>query len=98
MNNTLRRPSPDGSSAAGRTVVVVPVIQFVRAGPDCTSAWITVVDDGSGFDPGILQARAVEGHLGLRGLEGVPRDASRTRRFESELGRGNTVFVELPIG
>ncbi|MDQ1440571.1 MAG: two-component system, NarL family, sensor kinase [Acidimicrobiaceae bacterium] len=69
----------------------------VRAGADRTSAWVSVADDGTGFDPEILQARAVEGHLGLRGLEGVVRDAGGLLRVESEPGRGTTVFVEVPI-
>ncbi len=69
----------------------------ITAGTDRATAWVSVVDDGVGFDPAVLQTRAAEGHLGLRGLEGVVRDAGGSLRVESEPGRGTKVFVQVPI-
>jgi signal transduction histidine kinase len=69
----------------------------IRAGADRSAAWLSVIDDGVGFDTAILQRRAVDGHLGLRGLEGVVRDAGGILRVESQPGQGTTVFVEVPI-
>lgn len=70
---------------------------IVSAGAGRSSAWVSIVDDGAGFDPDILDARAAEGHLGLRGLQGVVRDAGGLLRVESQPGRGTTVFVEVPV-
>ena len=70
----------------------------VRAGVDDGSAWVEVADDGAGFDLDILQARVAEGHLGLKGLEGVVRDAGGAFAVESEPGRGTTLRVEVPVG
>jgi two-component system, NarL family, sensor kinase len=68
----------------------------VRAGGDGANVWVEVADDGSGFDPDILEARAAEGHLGLKGLQGVVRDAGGSLRVASEPGGGTTVRVEVP--
>jgi two-component system NarL family sensor kinase len=70
----------------------------VRAGADRSKIWLEVSDDGSGFDPGILEARAADGHLGLKGLEGVVRDAGGSFSVDSQPGRGTTVRVEVPVG
>lgn len=69
----------------------------VRAGSDRSWAWAEVSDDGAGFDPSVLAARAAEGHLGLRGLEGVVGDAGGTFGLDSAPGRGTTVRVEVPL-
>lgn len=76
---------------AGATTAVV------RAGTERGAAWIEVEDDGRGFDPSILEARAAEGHIGLRGLEGVVRDAGGRFRLSTSSGRGTTVRVEVPV-
>jgi two-component system, NarL family, sensor kinase len=70
----------------------------VRAGVDGASVWVEITDNGSGFDPDILQARLAEGHLGLKGLEGVVRDAGGDFVVDSGPGRGTTVRVEVPAG
>jgi two-component system, NarL family, sensor kinase len=68
----------------------------VRAGGDSAGVWVEVADDGSGFDLDILEARAAEGHFGLKGLQGVVRDAGGALRVDSEPGGGTTVRVEVP--
>jgi signal transduction histidine kinase len=69
----------------------------VRGEASNSRASVSVTDDGGGFDPGILDAKAAAGHLGLRGLEGVVHDAGGTIKVDSEPGRGTTVLVEVPI-
>jgi signal transduction histidine kinase len=69
----------------------------VRGGVKGTKAWVSVTDDGSGFDTAGLDLKAGEGHLGLRILEGVVSDAGGAFRIESEPGRGTTVFAEAPV-
>jgi two-component system NarL family sensor kinase len=68
----------------------------VSAGGDRERAWVEVTDNGSGFDPDILDARAAAGHLGLKGLQGVVSDAGGTIRLDSSPGRGTTLRVEVP--
>jgi signal transduction histidine kinase len=69
----------------------------VTAGQRNGTAWVQVVDNGVGFDPTILDAKAAEGHLGLRGLDGLVRDAGGTVLIYSSPGSGTTLRVELPI-
>jgi signal transduction histidine kinase len=68
----------------------------VRAGGDAATVWVEVTDDGSGFDPHILEARAAMGHFGLKGLQGLVHDAAGTMTIDSAPGRGTTVRVEVP--
>jgi two-component system NarL family sensor kinase len=70
---------------------------MVRAGGDAAAVWVEVADDGRGFNPDILGARAAEGHLGLKGLEGVVRDAGGALEIRSQPGAGTTVRMEVPI-
>jgi signal transduction histidine kinase len=70
----------------------------VRAGSDSAGAWVEVTDDGAGFDPQIIETRVAEGHFGLRGLEGLVRDAGGTMHVSSRAGSGTTVRVEVPTG
>jgi two-component system NarL family sensor kinase len=67
----------------------------LAAGP--TGASVEVVDDGVGFDPATAEARAAEGHLGLRGLKGLVADAGGRMEIETAEGRGTTVRVEVPL-
>jgi signal transduction histidine kinase len=69
----------------------------VTAGADARVAWVIVTDDGRGFDPAILETRAAEGHLGLRGLEGVVRDVGGRFTVATRPGGGTTVKVEVPV-
>lgn len=70
----------------------------VSAGADRSKVWVEVSDDGAGFDAQILDARAAEGHLGLKGLDGVVRDAGGRLQVVSQPGRGTTIRVEVPVG
>jgi two-component system NarL family sensor kinase len=69
----------------------------IRAGAGGGVAWVEVSDDGVGFDVDVLEARAAEGHLGLKGLEGVVRDVGGAFAVDSRPGRGTTVRVEVPV-
>jgi two-component system NarL family sensor kinase len=69
----------------------------VTAGQRNRTAWVQVIDNGVGFDPTILDAKAADGHLGLRGLDGLVRDAGGTVLIDSSPGTGTTLRVELPI-
>jgi signal transduction histidine kinase len=68
----------------------------VRAGSDSAGAWLEVRDDGVGFDPQIIETRAAAGHFGLKGLDGLVRDAGGTMLITST-EPGTTVRVEVPI-
>jgi signal transduction histidine kinase len=69
----------------------------ISAGSSRTMAWVSVTDNGVGFDPDVLHGKAADGHLGLTGLRGVVRDAGGVFRLESSPGDGTTVFVEMPV-
>jgi two-component system NarL family sensor kinase len=57
-------------------------------------AVLTVQDDGSGFDPAVVDQRPAEGHFGLSLLRDLVRDAGG--RLELDGRDGTTVRVELP--
>jgi two-component system NarL family sensor kinase len=61
-------------------------------------ARLAVTDDGRGFDPSTASDRAAEGHLGLRGLDGLVSDAGGRMVVRSAPGSGTTLEVEVPIG
>jgi signal transduction histidine kinase len=67
----------------------------VRGGGRADLVWLSVTDDGVGFDPASADDRAAEGHFGLRGLRGLVQDAGGTMRAETAPGKGTTVFVEV---
>ena len=52
---------------------------------------LTVVDDGSGFDPDSVSGTA---HYGLRGLQGLVRDSGGTLTIQSAPGVGTTTRLE----
>lgn len=54
---------------------------------------LEVVDDGVGFDPDIEPST---GHLGLRGLASLVRDAGGTLVVQSTAGTGTTLRLEVP--
>jgi signal transduction histidine kinase len=60
-------------------------------------AALDVDDDGVGFDSTLADARAREGHLGLRGLAERISDAGGTFQLESTPGYGTHVQVKVPI-
>jgi len=68
----------------------------VQCGSRSGSAWVTVRDDGSGFDSNAVEGRAREGHVGLRGLRDVVEDAGGTFTVVSSPGAGTVVKAEVP--
>jgi signal transduction histidine kinase len=67
----------------------------VRAGTGRGTVWLSVTDDGAGFDPADLDERAAAGHFGLKGLDGLARDIGGTFRVESSPGSGTMVVMEV---
>lgn len=54
---------------------------------------LEVVDDGVGFEPDVQPS---SGHLGLRGLASLVRDAGGTLVVQSTAGAGTTLRLEVP--
>ncbi len=69
---------------------------WVRVQSDDGTIRVSVEDDGRGFEPGERRRRAAEGHVGLRLLEGVVRQAGGTLEVRSRPGQGTTVELEVP--
>jgi signal transduction histidine kinase len=69
----------------------------VTAGQRKGTAWVEVADNGVGFDPRTIDTRAADGHLGLRGLSDLVRDAGGRVAITSSPGAGATLRVEVPI-
>jgi two-component system NarL family sensor kinase len=61
-------------------------------------AGLTIADDGRGFTPAAAQAARDDGHLGLRVLADMARDAGGKLDIDSEPGRGTRVLLEVPVG
>jgi signal transduction histidine kinase len=61
-------------------------------------AGLTIADDGRGFSPEIAETARGEGHLGLRVLADMARDAGGKLDIDSEPGRGTRVLLEVPVG
>ncbi|MFN2608763.1 MAG: sensor histidine kinase [Acidimicrobiales bacterium] len=59
-------------------------------------ARLQVDDDGQGFDVEGARTRAADGHLGLRGLEGLVADGGGRMELLSSPGAGTSVAVEVP--
>lgn len=60
-------------------------------------AGIEIRDDGVGFEPGQDGLGASEGHLGLKILDDLARDAGASLLIESQPGEGTTVRLEVPL-
>jgi two-component system, NarL family, sensor kinase len=60
-------------------------------------AGLTIADDGRGFTPAAAQAARDDGHLGLRVLADMARDAGGKLAIDSEPGRGTRVLLEVPV-
>ena len=60
-------------------------------------AGLTIADDGRGFTPTVAEAAREEGHLGLRVLADMARDAGGKLDIDSEPGRGTRVLLEVPV-
>jgi two-component system NarL family sensor kinase len=60
-------------------------------------AGLTIADDGRGFTPEMADAAREDGHLGLRVLADMARDAGGRLDIDSEPGRGTRVLLEVPV-
>jgi signal transduction histidine kinase len=60
-------------------------------------AGLTIADDGRGFTPDVAEAAREDGHLGLRVLQDMARDAGGKLDIDSEPGRGTRVLLEVPV-
>jgi signal transduction histidine kinase len=60
-------------------------------------ATLDVVDDGVGFTPETAAARVSEGHLGLRGLDGLAAAAGGRLDVQSTPGEGTRLHLEVPF-
>jgi two-component system, NarL family, sensor kinase len=60
-------------------------------------AGLTIADDGRGFTPSVAEAAREEGHLGLRVLADMARDAGGKLAIDSQPGRGTRVLLEMPV-
>src|SRR4051794_11548215 len=60
-------------------------------------AGLTIADDGRGFTPAAAEAARGDGHLGLRVLADMARDAGGRLDIDSEPGRGTRVLLEVPV-
>jgi signal transduction histidine kinase len=65
-----------------------------RSGPN---AVLEVADDGRGFEPDVREPRS-NGHLGLRLLDELARDAGGTLAVTSTPGTGTRLRLEVPVG
>jgi signal transduction histidine kinase len=88
-----------GAQEALRNVVRHAQAHTVRVAVanDETTARLSVIDDGHGFDHAVLGGKVAGGHMGLRGLDGLVTDAGGTLRITSIIGGGTTIEVEAPI-
>jgi signal transduction histidine kinase len=57
-----------------------------------------VVDDGCGFGTEARAAAGTNGHVGLRLLDDLARDAGGTLDVTSSPGSGTRLRLEVPIG
>jgi signal transduction histidine kinase len=66
----------------------------VSAGADGARYWLSVSDDGDGFDP---TGPGPAGHIGLRVVRDLVGDAGGRLSIESIPGQGTIVRAELPV-
>ena len=60
-------------------------------------AGLTIADDGRGFSAEDAEVAREDGHLGLRVLGDMARDAGGRLGIDSERGRGTRVCLEVPV-
>jgi two-component system, NarL family, sensor kinase len=60
-------------------------------------AGLAIADDGRDFTPVEAQAARDDGHLGLRVLADMAKDAGGRLDIDSEPGRGTRVWLEVPV-
>jgi signal transduction histidine kinase len=66
----------------------------VKLRADETRVWVSIEDDGKGFDPRSPGTRG----LGLIGMEERARELKGALQIRSQMGHGATIRVELPVG
>ncbi|MEA2287860.1 MAG: two-component system, NarL family, sensor kinase [Solirubrobacteraceae bacterium] len=64
---------------------------------DAQRAGLTIADDGRGFSPDDADAAHAHGHLGLRVLRDMARDAGGHLDIDSAPGGGTRVWLEVPV-
>ena len=69
----------------------------VRLAHDGNAAVLEIADDGKGFAPAQAEAARADGHLGLRLLADLARDAGGSLDLASTPGEGTTVRLEVPL-
>lgn len=69
----------------------------ITCGLGPTSAHLVVDDDGRGFDAQQLAERTDAGHVGLRGIGDLVRDAHGRLRLRSAPGQGTRIEIEVPL-
>ena len=57
----------------------------------------TIDDDGTGFDPKLLDDRAAAGHVGLRGLGDLVAERGGSLRVQSSPQHGTAVVLRVPL-
>ena len=57
---------------------------------------VVIEDDGSGFDP--VGVKQQDGHLGLYGIQERAELLSGCVEIESQIGKGTSLFIEIPVG
>jgi signal transduction histidine kinase len=70
----------------------------LRVMRDGTDVVLEVVDDGCGFGTEARAAAGTNGHVGLRLLDDLARDAGGTLDVTSSPGSGTRLRLEVPIG
>jgi signal transduction histidine kinase len=69
----------------------------VAAGRRDGKAFLSVEDDGQGFEPSPADAGERHRHFGLRILRDLAADANGDLTIESEPGAGTRVWIEVPV-
>jgi signal transduction histidine kinase len=58
---------------------------------------LDIVDDGAGFDPGLLEARQVGGHFGVRAMADAASATGATLQVASAPGAGTSWRLTVPV-
>lgn len=69
-------------------------VDLHRAGEDVV---LRVIDDGIGFDPGVLDRKVADGHIGLASLVVGIEEMGGAVRFARTPGGGATTVVTVPV-
>ena len=71
--------------------------QSLQVSPSPSLLTLRITDNGHGFDP-TAQTHGQPGHFGCIGIRERARKVGAEVKWESEMGKGTTVCVELPLG